>query len=222
MEMLNQKQKFIVIIVIIIVIGIIIYYYINSTKSIYENSADISFSEENEVETNEIEEIKEKIVVHITGAVQNNGIVKVDEDSRINDVVEAAGGLTEDADLDRVNLAYKVEDGQKIYIPRKEEAKENIEENIENEEMNNNEIISDASGEGVIENENTENYTTLVNINTADIEKLKELPGIGESTATKIIEYRKQNGKFKTIEDIKNVSGIGDAKFNSIKDFICI
>ena len=222
MEMLNQKQKFIVIIVIIIVIGIIIYYYINSTKSIYENNADISFSEENEVETNEIEEIKEKIVVHITGAVQNNGIVKVDEDSRINDVVEAAGGLTEDADLDRVNLAYKVEDGQKIYIPRKEEAKENTEENIENEEINNNEIISDTSGEGVIENENTENYTTLVNINTADIEKLKELPGIGESTATKIIEYRKQNGKFKTIEDIKNVSGIGDAKFNSIKDFICI
>ena len=213
MEMLNQKQKFIVIIVIIIVIGIIIYYYINSTKSIYENNADISFSEENEVETNEIEEIKEKIVVHITGAVQNNGIVKVDEDSRINDVVEAAGGLTEDADLDRVNLAYKVEDGQKIYIPRKEEAKENTEENIENEEINNNEIISDTSGEGVIENENTENYTTLVNINTADI---------GESTTTKIIEYRKQNGKFKTIEDIKNVSGIGDAKFNSIKDFICI
>lgn len=208
MEMLNQKQKIILGIIIVIIIIVIGYYYINSTKEVYTSQNIESIVEEN----NEIEEeetVNETIVVHITGAVNKNGVMQVEEGARINDVIEVAGGITEDADLTDVNLAYIVQDGQKIYIPSIDD-KEIIEE-----------IITEEAGENVIEDEYYEEET-IVNINTAGVGELITLPGIGESTAAKIVEYRKTNGKFKTIEDIKNVSGIGDAKFNTIKEFITV
>ena len=218
MEMLTQKQKFIVIIVIILVIGVIAYYYINSTKDIYnydEISSTIETGEAGETQNTENEdETDRKIVVHVTGAVKNNGIVKVKENARINDVVEAAGGLTEDANLDKVNLAYVVEDGQKIYIPKKGEGEEEKADISE-------EIISNSAG-GIIIDDDEKASTELININKASTNELQKLPGIGASTADKIIEYRNTNGKFKKIEDLKNVSGIGDTKFNSIKNLICV
>ncbi len=247
MEMLTQKQKFIVIIVIILVIGVVAYYYINSTKEVYTG-----FEEENIVELEETkdtenkEETEDKIIVHITGAVKNNGIVEVKEKARINDVVEAAGGLTEDADLDNVNLAYIVEDGQKIYIPSKNDKESTKSQDEENEKNNSNESTTSAKNtetksaaqknaeakniineiitnlpEGMVI-EGVQVLNGPININKATASELKVLPGIGESTANKIIEYRNKNGKFKTIEDLKNVSGIGDAKFNAIKDLICV
>lgn len=246
MEMLTQKQKFIVIIVIILVIGIIAYYYINSTKEVYTG-----FDTENTLETKEteneeiVEETQNKIVVHITGAVKNNGIVEVKEKARINDVVEAAGGLTEDADLENVNLAYVVEDGQKIYIPSKGEkensenqesskGKNNLNENTEATNTNsNNTNTKNTDKKNILEDiitnlpegmiiEDVKVIEGLININKASASELQILPGIGESTANKIIEYRNKNGKFKTIEELKNVSGIGDSKFNAIKDLICV
>lgn len=207
MEMLNQKQKIMVIVFAIVVIGVIAIYYINSTKEIY-NYDELDYDLENIAENRE-EESKENIIVHVAGEVIKNGIVEVKENARINDVVEAAGGLTDNADLSQVNLAYIVEDGQKIYIPSKEEYVEKTEE-----------IIQADAGNAVIEEINTEKG--LVNINKADLQELETLPGIGEAIAQKIMQYRQENGNFATIEDIKNVSGIGDAKFESIKDFITV
>lgn len=207
MEMLNQKQKIIVIVFAIVVIGIIAIYYINSTKEIY-NYDELEYSAEKVID-NAVEKNKGNIIVHIAGAVIKNGIVEVKENARINDVVEAAGGLTENADLNQVNLAYIVEDGQKIYIPSKEEYVEKTEE-----------IIQEDAGNAIIEDINTEKG--LVNINKADIQELGTLPGIGDATAQKIVEYRLEHGNFITIEDIKNVSGIGEAKYESIKDFITV
>ncbi len=205
--MLSQKQKIIAIIGIVIIVIIIIYYYIVSTRNMYEyEQNEIVETTEEDTETEE----KAKIIVHITGAVKNNGIVEVEEDSRINDVIEAAGGITEEADISQVNLAYIIKDGQKIYIPSK-----NDQENIEDLE-----IISENAGIKIIEAENTTQSNGIVNINTATKEELQKLPGIGESTANKIITYRNENGKFKSIEDIKNISGIGDAKFETIKNYI--
>ena len=207
MEMLNQKQRIIVIIIAIIVVGIVAIYYINSTKDIYayeelENTSEIvNQKEENEKGKN--------IIVHIAGAVKQNGIVEAKENARINDIIEAAGGLTENADLSQVNLAYVVEDGQKIYIPSIEEYEEKTEE-----------IIQENAGNAIIEEIITEN--SFVNINKANLQELCTLPGIGEATAQKIIQYRQENGKFNTIEEIKNVSGIGDAKYESIKDLIIV
>ena len=113
MNMLNQKQKIIVVIAIIIAIGIIAYYYINSTKDVYSYQGEALKSEETQEENEE-----EKIIVHITGAVQKEGIVEVKENARINDVINNAGGLTEDADIESINLAYVVEDGQKYTYPQ--------------------------------------------------------------------------------------------------------
>ncbi len=159
---------------------------------------------------NDNEEDEEQIVVHITGEVKKPGVVRLKEGSRIEDIIEAAGGLTENADISNVNLAYIVEDGVKIRIPS------NNDEDLQDESY-----ITEDSGKGVIVSEETqENSNISVNINKATQTELEELPGIGPSIAIKIIEYRNKNGKFKSIDDIKNVTGIGENKFEKIKDFI--
>lgn len=144
-------------------------------------------------------------MVHVTGQVTCQGIVKLEEGSRIIDAIEAAGGATNEADLSKVNLAYVLEDGVKIYIPS----------------VNDTEEKYVSSGEDTTTSSSSKE-TLKVNINTATSEELEKLPGIGSSIAAKIIAYRKENGKFSKIEDIKNVSGIGDAKFNNIKNYIYV
>ena len=159
----------------------------------------------------EEEIMDEEIIIHITGEVVNEGIVKIKKDSRIADVIEKAGGATVEADLSKVNLAYQVKDGQKIYIP-------NIKHKENQKEVP--EYITEDAGINVIM-EDKENGSK-VNINTATQTELETLSGIGPSTALKIINYRKENGEFKQIEDIKNVPGIGEAKFEGLKEEICV
>jgi len=161
--------------------------------------------------TEEIEVLEEKniIILHMIGEIKNPGIIKIEEGSRLIDAIEAAGGITENADISKVNLAYVVSDGQKIYIPSY------LDENIEN-------YIQDNIGDNIIIEDIYINKSNLVNINTAKQEELETLTGIGPSTALKIINYRQETGKFKTIEDIKNVPGIGDAKFEALKNEICV
>lgn len=197
---------------IVVVVAVIIIYYINSTKEVYSYE-EINTLEETKttVKKEEIEE--DKIVVHITGAVKKQGVVEVKENARINDVIAEAGGTTEDADLKNVNLAYVVEDGQKIYIP-------SVKDKLEIEEDG--EIVTESAGENVLREEDENGKSSRININTANAEALTAIPGVGESTAEKIITYRKENGKFKTVEDIKNVSGIGDKKYEAIKDYISV
>ena len=153
-----------------------------------------------------------KIIVHISGAVAKEGIIEVEEDSRISDIIDKAGGLLENSNLDEINLAYKVEDGMKIHIPTNEE----ISKKKEVEVTTNQYVYSEKkeSKEEIINKK--------ININTATEQELDQLQGIGQSTANKIIKYREENGKFKNIEDIKNVSGIGDAKFDGIRDEITV
>lgn len=142
--------------------------------------------------------------MHITGQVVNQGVVKVEEGERVIDAIEAAGGATPEANLSKINLAYLLEDGMKIYIPSVNDVEEI-------------EYVTNSSG--TLESESKD---VKVNINTATSEELQNLPGIGESIANRIIAYRKENGKFSKIEDLKNVSGIGDAKFNNIKSYIFV
>ena len=216
---LNKKQLAIIIGIGAIVILVIVYYIykINIPEEIYEQLdivSEISEKENKKNAENDEEEI-DLIIIHIAGEVKNPGIVKIKEGARIADIIEKAGGLTEKANITNINLAYVIEDGQKITIP----SKENTEE-----KENQNEYISSESKQGIIEENSKANSAssenTIVNINKASKEELQTLKGIGESTATKIIEYRKQNGEFKQAEDIKNVPGIGDSKFQAIKDNI--
>lgn len=216
-EIIIKNKKIIsIIIAIIILIVIGIYFIINNFEK-NENEFEISNIEfeENKIENinAEIEE-KSQIIVHIAGEILNPGVISLDEGARIIDAINKAGGLTNEADLSKVNLAYILEDAQKIYIPN----------------VNEKEIIENMSSEIVKSGSTQENSNTgeklkngeKININTATQKELQKLTGIGESIALRIINYRKENGKFNTIEDIKNVSGIGESKFNKIKNDIIV
>lgn len=207
---LSKNQIIIIGIVGAIIISVIGYYiYTITNTNDYEELETINQNTNiMEKDTEDTQTEEEIIIVHIAGQVKNPGIVKIKDGARIADIIEAGGGLTEQADITNVNLAYIVEDGQKISIPTKQE-------NIENTEY-----ITTENGDNVI-TDNTvlqeKGGKVMININKATLEELQQLQGIGEATAQKIIKHRKQNGDFKQIEDIKNVPGIGEAKFEAIK-----
>lgn len=213
LDNLTKKQKIVVIAIAgIVVIGIM--YFIYNKNQVKE---DINIENEilvNNVITNENHINDDIVIIHITGSVKNPGIVKLKEGSRIEDAIESAGGLTENADITKVNLAYVVEDGTKIKIPSASE-----------EDIGDEDIIDSKSGDNIIIEENavpSNNSPQTININKATEKEFETLPGIGPSLASKIIEYRNQNGKFESIEDIKNVNGIGDNKYEKIKDLITV
>ena len=213
----NNTQKVILIILIALICGIIAY-AVMSNNSEYEEQDIleqniIENKIENKIEDN-IENEKRKIVIHITGQVKNPGLVYLDEGARIADAIKEAGGSTKEAALDKVNLAYVLEDGQKIYIPNK------------NEKISEIQYIITDSGENVLKDtgkeSNVKGGIKKVNINSANQEELETLPGVGPALAVRIIEYRNSNGKFEKVEDVQNVKGIGDSKFTNIKEHICI
>ena len=137
------------------------------------------------------------IYVHICGAVINPGVYQVPAGTRVYQALELAGGSSDDAYLSGINLADKLADGQKVYIPAEGENAEGI--------------LSTDSG-GV--------QSVMININTASEAELMTLPGIGQSRAKDIINYRVKNGLFESIDDIMKVSGIKEAAFEKIKDLI--
>ena len=206
LDIIKQKKNLLIVIIIIVIIIIYLVltrYTEDENDDIQNNILDISENMTEETEENNF------IIVHITGAVNKPGIVKLQEGGRIEDAIEAVGGLTEDSDISDVNLAYILEDGIKIRIPT-----------IDDEKTGN--YITEDSGQGVILSEDSLSENSMVNINKADETELQTLSGIGPSLASKIVEYRTKHGKFSKIEDIKNVTGIGDSKFESIKDSICV
>ena len=158
------------------------------------------------------------IFVHIDGYINNPGVYEIKENDRIKKLIDKAGGFKEGYSIKNINLAAKLSDGDKIYIPSVSEEK--------NSENNNN-ININSSGKGQNVKSDRNNVSIMknnskININTANISELKQITGIGESTANKIIDYRENVGKFKKIEDIKEVKGIGDAKYESLKNKITI
>lgn len=209
-----DRKNVTIIIFIIIVIGIVYYIYSNYFN---ESTQDFETTLENEnkveVESNnEKDKNKENnMVVHISGAVLNEGVIELKEGSRITDAIEKAGGLKENACIKDINLAEILEDGIKINIPTIDEYNKSKENS--GEEKSNNTFQTDNKTTSMKNNINQsnnkftgQNNNKKVNINTATQSELETLPGIGLSTALKIINYRKENGKFKSIEDIKKVS----------------
>lgn len=183
-----------------------------------EEAVNDSENEEDNIET------ENKIFIYVTGEVNNPGVIMLSENSRIIDAINSAGGTTNNANISKINLAYVLKDGMKVNVPSKEDLKN----------YNNFDYITMSSGDG--KNDNiSENESSLssksdksstnkstVNINIATQTELETLPGIGPSTALKIINYRNENGKFSSIDEIKNVSGIGDSKFENIKKYITV
>ena len=146
------------------------------------------------------------VVVYVCGAVRSPGVVRVPADARVADALALAGGPSPRAELDGVNLAAKVVDGQQIMVPERG--------------------ATVAAGSSAGATSAAGGSATVpgapVNINTASLEELDSLDGVGPAPAQKIIDYRLASGPFKVIDDIKNVSGIGDAKFAAMKDSITV
>ena len=219
---LDNKKKIIIsaVLLLILVVAFAIYMIIENENhseldlenEVLEQNTENAGNIANLEVVNEIAEEKEKIAVHITGEVKKGGIIYLNQGARIVDAIKEAGGETKQADLSQVNLAYELQDGQKIYIPNK---KEKISQYI-TENSGNNVIIEDSN------TSTQKGGSGKVNINTANQSELDRLPGIGPSLAERIIEYREENGNFKNIEDLQNVKGIGDAKFADIKDKVTV
>ena len=231
--MKNNKTYLIMgLLIIILIMCIIVYKYCNDN---YVEEVIIKKEEKDNIEKEEVvkevktENIEEKIYyfVDIKGAVNNPNVYKVEENSRVIDVINLAGGLKENADTSIINLSKKVEDEMFIFIYTVEELqkykeqkilisdiKKEIEQDIIIDENNN------ALDQEITNTEKTENK--LININTATKEEFLTINGIGDAKAESIVKYREENGNFKSIDDIKNVSGIGDSLFESIKKYITI
>ena len=156
------------------------------------------------------------ISVYICGEVRNPGIYEAPRGVMLNDIIEDAGGLTEKASVNNINLVYQITGNMSIYIPSEDEIKNGF---------TGGDIIRQDGvyvwGNSSCGSSDPGGSTLMVNINTAALDELKSLPGIGEVTAQAIIDYRNTT-PFSAIEDIKNVTGIGDSKFNRIKDYICV
>jgi len=148
----------------------------------------------------------EPIQVHIAGAVVRPGVYDLPEDGRVQDAVQAAGGFVAEADKNALNLAARVEDGERLDIP--------YVAGFIPEEESGFVVVSEGTPSSL--------FGDLVNINTASVEELDELPSIGPTIAQRIVEYREAFGPFASIEDIVNVSGIGQATYNEIKDQITV
>ena len=179
-----------------------------------------------EADTIEKKEVnKETVYVDIKGAVNNPGVYEMDEDSRVIDVIEEAGGLRDDADTSIINLSKQVEDEMYIIIYTKDEIMEYKEKIIPSKkvitEIEEKIICPDTDNDACIGKNDGKNNTlnSKVNINTATKEELMLIPGIGESKANSIIEYR-NNNSFSDISEIMNVSGIGESIYEKIKDYI--
>lgn len=162
------------------------------------------------------EPAKEKnIYVYVCGAVNNAGVYEMKENSRVYEAIEAAGGIREDGDGEFLNQAMVLNDADKIIVPTKEEAEE-LKKNQVKEYMNNALMTQDSNTNSDKGSDN------LININTASVAELMNLPGIGQSKAEKIIAYRENNGKFAKAEDLMQIEGIKEGVYNKIKDLITV
>ena len=164
-----------------------------------------SKSDASQKDTQEDSQIEPQVYVHLCGAVVTPDVYEIEAGTRLKDLIELAGGLSEDAAGDYINQASVVEDGQRIYIPTKDELKDmSVSDYVLGEEGGNNQ--SNAK----------------VNINTADETEFMRLTGIGEAKAKSIVEYRKKNGDFKEIKDLMKVPGIKEGLFTQLEDEITL
>ena len=215
---MNRKKIAIFIIILLICPSIIIIkdklnskddiYVLTEENTVKENNDKIDEKKEKVENIREESKISNKeITVFVSGEVNKPGVVTLKEGERLAVAVEKLGGTTKKADLNNINLAMKVKDEEHYIIPKYGD--------IKREKNNKEESITEK------DNSNDKEESQKININTASIEELDKLPGVGEATANKIVNHRKENGDFKNIEEIKNVNGIGDKKFENMKELIC-
>jgi len=159
------------------------------------------------------------IKVYICGHIKTSGVYNIENGSRLIDLISLAGGATEDACLEAINLAQTLADSQKFYIPSLDEIKKGI-PSFFNDVENVNSNSNYSSSTNMANSQSFQNK--VININFASLSELAQLPGIGDVIAQDIIDYRNKYGQFKSKEELKNVKGIGEKKFEKIKDLISV
>ena len=184
----------------------------SESETVTDNSSNVDEAENiNPHETLddvELDETLSKVIyVQVNGAVNNPGVYKIEKEMRVFEVIELAGGVSTNGATEAINMARPVTDEMVIYIPTKEEVIQGFTDETET-------VFEDY--------ELDDNKKILVNINTASIDELMTLSGIGETKARQIIEYRKENGAFKDISEIMNISGIKQSAFEKIKEYITV
>lgn len=207
-----MKKVFIIFCSISIILCFVIFIIYKTNNNKTEEVVDIfkDEKEDNKKEKIEKNEVSDTVIVDIKGMVNSPGVYEVDSNLRVNDVIILAGGLKEGADTSKINLAKIVSDEMTIIIYSNEEILEKYKNDVcvcDCPEIKNDACI----------NEEEDN---LININTASIDEIMTIRGIGKSKAEAIIKYREDNGNFNSIEEVKNVSGIGESLFEKIKDYI--
>lgn len=203
MSRVEKYKKYLPVCVVIIVAISIIYIFVPKKATVSDwEELPMEQSETFTMETTSSSS-SAKIVVDIKGEVKKPGVYELESGARVEEIVLLAGGFTDTAEERQLNLAEKLTDQQMIYVPNKEEAKELS--------------IPSVANEG-----NTSKESSLVNINTADLTELQTLTGIGPAKAQAIIDYRDENGQFKTIEELKEVNGFGEKTVEKLKESITI
>lgn len=193
----NKKIIGSVVILMVFSIFLVIGYYIS--RPVKEINSKEIFNEGTSVDSKD----SKLMTVYINGEVKNSGVYKLKSESRIEDLVKSAGGFTENANVNKINLAKKLKDEDYIYVEKKLDEKAN------------------GSAAGVLKSSNNgSSQSGKIDINSASKEELKTIPGIGDVTAQKIIEYRENNGRFSSVEDLKKVGRIGEKTLDKMKDKI--
>ena len=202
------KEKIIITVVILVIsiIGLKLFLSKNAAKVSQVEEVVLTDTTDLIAETEKENNDAVKMYVDIKGAVKLPGMYEVTSDMRVLNVIDMAGGLKETADDSQVNFSQRIEDQMVIYIP------------IEGEELSETVIAGTNSNTANI----SKDEDGKINLNQATKEELMTLSGVGEKKAEKIIEYREENGSFKTIEDLKNVNGFGEKSFESLEKYISI
>lgn len=193
---------------VLIISGLFFYFSLSSSDSSRPQEELIEtiqpIEETIPMESTAEEAVQQQVFVDIKGAVMYPGVYELQPDKRIFDAIQLAGGYIENADTQLVNHAQKVQDEMVIYIPIKGEQ------------------LEDISSHLLMLPLESQNKSQKINVNTADAETLATLPGIGPSKAHSILSYREEKGRFQTIDDVRNINGIGDKTFEKIKDSITV
>lgn len=226
---LIKKYKYIITIVIIILILI---YFVSLKKELKKSeSIVVETASLKEEQSHEDKPEEKKCNVDIKGAITKPGVYQVDCDKNVNYVINLASGLTKEADTSVINLAKKVTDEMVIIIYTKEQVKNSnvidtvvkvVDRECNCPNIKNDGCINTEIKDTVKTNKDQNNQNGKININTASVDELTTIQGVGKSKAEAIYQYRQEFGNFKSIEDIKKVSGIGDKLYEQIKDNITI
>ncbi|MFD2305843.1 helix-hairpin-helix domain-containing protein [Enterococcus termitis] len=185
----------------VIVFSIVVFIYLNRSSETIDEALQLESTSPSSLESSSVFDEPKQLYVDIKGAVKRPGMYEVKENMRVWDAILLADGVEEEADTKQVNFAEQVTDQMVIYVPKKGE------EPLVKQELN---------------SEERDEADTKINLNQADENQLQTLPGIGQKKAQEIIRYREDNGGFKSIEDIKNISGFGEKTFEKLKESITV